>query len=98
MDRDHRLNGLTFPQGGGRSGAQGPPEQTSQDPVSGHQEEGEDPPTTASDLRREAGPPESRGLLCLQLCFALSMIGNPQVVLLDEPSSGMDPKSKQRMW
>lgn len=34
----------------------------------------------------------------LQLCFALSMIGNPQVVLLDEPSSGMDPKSKHRMW
>lgn len=33
-----------------------------------------------------------------QLCFALSMIGNPQIVLLDEPSSGMDPKSKQRMW
>ncbi|CAG03062.1 unnamed protein product [Tetraodon nigroviridis] len=33
-----------------------------------------------------------------KLCFALSMIGNPQVVLLDEPSSGMDPKSKQRMW
>uniref|UniRef100_A0A7N6FBV9 ABC transporter domain-containing protein n=1 Tax=Anabas testudineus TaxID=64144 RepID=A0A7N6FBV9_ANATE len=26
------------------------------------------------------------------------MIGNPQIVLLDEPSSGMDPKSKQRMW
>ncbi len=36
--------------------------------------------------------------VCLQLCFALSMIGNPQIVLLDEPSSGMDPKSKQRMW
>uniref|UniRef100_A0A8C4H680 ABC transporter domain-containing protein n=1 Tax=Dicentrarchus labrax TaxID=13489 RepID=A0A8C4H680_DICLA len=34
----------------------------------------------------------------LKLCFALSMIGNPQIVLLDEPSSGMDPKSKQRMW
>lgn len=33
-----------------------------------------------------------------QLCFALSMIGNPQIILLDEPSSGMDPKSKQRMW
>lgn len=33
-----------------------------------------------------------------KLCFALSMLGNPQVVLLDEPSSGMDPKSKQRMW
>lgn len=33
-----------------------------------------------------------------KLCFALSMIGNPQIVLLDEPSSGMDPQSKQRMW
>ncbi|XP_030610588.1 cholesterol transporter ABCA5 isoform X1 [Archocentrus centrarchus] len=33
-----------------------------------------------------------------KLSFALSMIGNPQIVLLDEPSSGMDPKSKQRMW
>ncbi|XP_061611305.1 ATP-binding cassette sub-family A member 5 isoform X4 [Phyllopteryx taeniolatus] len=33
-----------------------------------------------------------------KLCFALSMIGNPQTVLLDEPSSGMDPKSKQRVW
>lgn len=33
-----------------------------------------------------------------QLCFALSMLGNPQIVLLDEPSTGMDPKSKQRMW
>ncbi|XP_058477240.1 ATP-binding cassette sub-family A member 5 isoform X1 [Solea solea] len=33
-----------------------------------------------------------------KLCFALSMIGSPHTVLLDEPSSGMDPKSKQRMW
>ncbi|CAK6974754.1 ATP-binding cassette sub-family A member 5 isoform X1 [Scomber scombrus] len=33
-----------------------------------------------------------------KLCFALSMIGNPQIVLLDEPTSGMDPVSKQRMW
>ncbi|XP_054622717.1 ATP-binding cassette sub-family A member 5 isoform X2 [Dunckerocampus dactyliophorus] len=38
------------------------------------------------------------GGLKRKLCFALSMIGNPQIVLLDEPSSGMDPKSKQRMW
>ncbi|XP_061665505.1 ATP-binding cassette sub-family A member 5 isoform X2 [Syngnathoides biaculeatus] len=33
-----------------------------------------------------------------KLCFALSMIGNPQTLLLDEPTSGMDPKSKQRVW
>uniref|UniRef100_A0A3Q3E8Z4 ATP-binding cassette, sub-family A (ABC1), member 5 n=1 Tax=Hippocampus comes TaxID=109280 RepID=A0A3Q3E8Z4_HIPCM len=32
-----------------------------------------------------------------KLCFALSMIGNPETLLLDEPSSGMDPKSKQRV-
>ncbi|XP_055982942.1 cholesterol transporter ABCA5 [Sorex fumeus] len=33
-----------------------------------------------------------------KLCFALSMLGNPQVTLLDEPSTGMDPKAKQHMW
>ncbi|XP_066877251.1 cholesterol transporter ABCA5 isoform X3 [Kogia breviceps] len=33
-----------------------------------------------------------------KLCFALSMLGNPPVTLLDEPSTGMDPKAKQHMW
>ncbi|XP_075072972.1 cholesterol transporter ABCA5 [Mixophyes fleayi] len=33
-----------------------------------------------------------------KLCFALSMLGNPDIVLLDEPSTGMDSKAKQRMW
>lgn len=33
-----------------------------------------------------------------KLCFALSMLGNPQVTLLDEPSTGMDPRAKQHMW
>lgn len=33
-----------------------------------------------------------------KLCFALSMLGNPYVTLLDEPSTGMDPKAKQHMW
>uniref|UniRef100_H0Z0L3 Cholesterol transporter ABCA5 n=1 Tax=Taeniopygia guttata TaxID=59729 RepID=H0Z0L3_TAEGU len=33
-----------------------------------------------------------------KLCFALSMLGNPRVTLLDEPSTGMDPKAKQHMW
>ncbi|TKC49185.1 hypothetical protein EI555_000338 [Monodon monoceros] len=32
-----------------------------------------------------------------KLCFALSMLGNPPVTLLDEPSTGMDPKAKQHM-
>ncbi|NXA35904.1 ABCA5 protein, partial [Eudromia elegans] len=33
-----------------------------------------------------------------KLCFALSMLGSPQITLLDEPSTGMDPKAKQHMW
>ncbi|NXK49651.1 ABCA5 protein, partial [Chauna torquata] len=33
-----------------------------------------------------------------KLCFALSMLGSPRVTLLDEPSTGMDPKAKQHMW
>uniref|UniRef100_A0A6I8N5J4 ABC transporter domain-containing protein n=1 Tax=Ornithorhynchus anatinus TaxID=9258 RepID=A0A6I8N5J4_ORNAN len=33
-----------------------------------------------------------------KLCFALSMLGNPTVILLDEPSIGMDPKGQQQMW
>ncbi|KAB0403976.1 hypothetical protein E2I00_018521 [Balaenoptera physalus] len=32
-----------------------------------------------------------------KLCFALSMLGNPPVTLLDEPSTGMDPKAKQHI-
>ncbi|XP_034959956.1 cholesterol transporter ABCA5 isoform X2 [Zootoca vivipara] len=33
-----------------------------------------------------------------KLCFALSMLGNPRITLLDEPSTGMDPNAKQHMW
>ncbi|XP_054429072.1 ABC-type organic anion transporter ABCA8 isoform X2 [Pteronotus mesoamericanus] len=33
-----------------------------------------------------------------KLCFALSMLGNPSVVLLDEPTTGMDPEGQQQMW
>ncbi|XP_051851187.1 ATP-binding cassette sub-family A member 10-like [Antechinus flavipes] len=33
-----------------------------------------------------------------KLCFALSILGNPAVVLLDEPSTGMDPEGQQQMW
>uniref|UniRef100_A0A8C3C119 ATP binding cassette subfamily A member 10 n=1 Tax=Cairina moschata TaxID=8855 RepID=A0A8C3C119_CAIMO len=29
-----------------------------------------------------------------KLCFAMCMLGNPAVLLLDEPSTGMDPKGK----
>nr|XP_013799944.1 PREDICTED: ATP-binding cassette sub-family A member 10-like [Apteryx mantelli mantelli] len=33
-----------------------------------------------------------------KLCFALSVLGDPTVMLWDEPSVGMDPKGQRRMW
>ncbi|CAH2093422.1 unnamed protein product [Euphydryas editha] len=33
-----------------------------------------------------------------KLSFALAMVGSPRVVLLDEPSTGMDPRSKRFLW
>ncbi|KAJ8921257.1 hypothetical protein NQ315_013729 [Exocentrus adspersus] len=33
-----------------------------------------------------------------KLSFAMAMVGNPKVVLLDEPSTGMDPRSKRFLW
>lgn len=33
-----------------------------------------------------------------KLSVAMAMIGNPPIVFLDEPSTGMDPKAKWFMW
>ncbi|KAK7483952.1 hypothetical protein BaRGS_00024836 [Batillaria attramentaria] len=33
-----------------------------------------------------------------KLSYAIAMLGNPKVVLLDEPSTGMDPRSKRFFW
>uniref|UniRef100_A0A8C3LEI2 ABC transporter domain-containing protein n=1 Tax=Chrysolophus pictus TaxID=9089 RepID=A0A8C3LEI2_CHRPC len=33
-----------------------------------------------------------------KLCFAVCMLGNPSVLLLDEPSTGMDPKGQRCIW
>ena len=30
--------------------------------------------------------------------MAIAIIGNPQIILLDEPSAGMDPESRRFMW
>ncbi|XP_028617078.1 ATP-binding cassette sub-family A member 6 isoform X1 [Grammomys surdaster] len=33
-----------------------------------------------------------------KLCFALSILGNSPVLILDEPSTGLDVSGKQQMW
>jgi ABC-type multidrug transport system ATPase subunit len=33
-----------------------------------------------------------------KLSVALSLLGNPPIVLLDEPSAGMDPKARRFLW
>lgn len=33
-----------------------------------------------------------------KLSFAIATLGNPAVIFLDEPSSGMDPESRRFMW
>ena len=33
-----------------------------------------------------------------KLQVAIALIGNPPVVFLDEPSSGMDPEARRFMW
>lgn len=33
-----------------------------------------------------------------KLSFAMAMVGGPKVVLMDEPSTGMDPRSKRFLW
>jgi len=33
-----------------------------------------------------------------KLCVGIALVGNPQLVLLDEPSSGMDAASKRFLW
>lgn len=32
------------------------------------------------------------------LCVSIALLGNPDLVLLDEPSAGMDPVARRTVW
>ncbi|KAJ3652605.1 hypothetical protein Zmor_018556 [Zophobas morio] len=33
-----------------------------------------------------------------KLCLGMALIGNPEILILDEPTSGMDPESRRKIW
>lgn len=33
-----------------------------------------------------------------RLSLAVAAIGNPKIILLDEPTTGLDPKVRQQIW
>ena len=33
-----------------------------------------------------------------KLCLGMALLGNPKVIFMDEPTSGMDPDSRRTIW
>ena len=54
---------------------------------------GRAPPSPRAPPRRHRS-----GSSLLQLSFALSILGSPAVLLLDEPTTGMDAEGQLQMW
>jgi ABC-2 type transport system ATP-binding protein len=52
------------------------------------------------DLVEAAGKPVSTysGGMRRRLDLAMTLVGNPQVIFLDEPTTGLDPRGRREMW
>uniref|UniRef100_A0A6V7M8L4 ABC transporter domain-containing protein n=1 Tax=Bracon brevicornis TaxID=1563983 RepID=A0A6V7M8L4_9HYME len=48
--------------------------------------------------KRNTIPKELSGGQKRRLCLAMAIIGDANVLILDEPTSGMDPESKREVW
>ena len=47
---------------------------------------------------RDMKSSELSGGMRRRLSLAIALVGNPKVVILDEPSSGLDPSHRRQMW
>ncbi|MFC3499988.1 ATP-binding cassette domain-containing protein [Micromonospora krabiensis] len=52
------------------------------------------------DLMEAAGKPASTysGGMRRKLDLAMTLVGNPQIIFLDEPTTGLDPRSRRMLW
>jgi ABC-2 type transport system ATP-binding protein len=50
-----------------------------------------------TDAARKPAATYSGGML-RRLDLAMTLVGNPQVIFLDEPTTGLDPRSRREMW
>ncbi|MFH9953478.1 ATP-binding cassette domain-containing protein [Streptomyces roseolus] len=52
------------------------------------------------DLTAAAGKPASTysGGMKRRLDIAMTLVGNPRIIFLDEPTTGLDPRSRHNMW
>jgi len=52
------------------------------------------------DLAESAGKPTSTysGGMRRKLDLAMTLVGNPRIIFLDEPTTGLDPRSRRTMW
>ncbi|MEX0174545.1 ATP-binding cassette domain-containing protein, partial [Streptomyces sp. LMG1-1-1.1] len=52
------------------------------------------------DLTEAAGKPASTysGGMKRRLDIAMTLVGDPRIIFLDEPTTGLDPRSRHNMW